>query len=89
MLTIYNRYGEKNKAIERLAIEASIIVDSCVYMLCNNEPKLTSLVNKMKALKSEVEVDLPVVPTRTFSALVQEFMGVKKPDKINVKNPSG
>ncbi|GJZ35991.1 hypothetical protein Tco_0581808 [Tanacetum coccineum] len=29
------------------------------------------------------------VPTRTVYELVQEFMGVKKPDKINVKNPSG
>ncbi|GJW62621.1 putative reverse transcriptase domain-containing protein [Tanacetum coccineum] len=57
--------------------------------LFNNEPKLTSLVNKMKALKSEVEVGLPVVPTRTVFELVQEFMGVKKPDKINVNNPSG
>ncbi|GKA06993.1 sterile alpha motif domain-containing protein, partial [Tanacetum coccineum] len=72
------------KAIERLAIEASIIVDSCVHMLSNKEPKLTSFVNKMKALKSEV-----VVLTHTVSELVQEFMGVKKPDKINVKNPSG
>nr|GEV39269.1 hypothetical protein [Tanacetum cinerariifolium] len=84
-----NRYGGKNEGIETLAIEASIIVDSCVHMLSTNEPKFTSLVNKMKALKAEVEADLPIVPTRTVLEIVQEFMGVKKPVKINVKNPSG
>ncbi|GKD86169.1 hypothetical protein Tco_1357323 [Tanacetum coccineum] len=36
-----NRYGEKNEAIEKLAMEASIILDSCVHMLRNNEPKLS------------------------------------------------
>ncbi|GJY74790.1 FAR1-related sequence 5-like protein [Tanacetum coccineum] len=85
-----NHYAEKNEAIEKLAIEASIIVDSCIHMLRNNEQKLSVFVNKMKALKSEVEVNLPIVPTRTvFFDLVQEFMGVKKPDKIKVKNPTG
>ncbi|GJU92935.1 FAR1-related sequence 9-like protein [Tanacetum coccineum] len=84
-----NRYGKKNEAIERLAIEASIIVDSCVHMLSTNEPKLTSFVNKIKSLKAEVEADLLIVPTRIVSELVQEFMGVKKPNKVNVKNPSG
>ncbi|GJU22599.1 FAR1-related sequence 5-like protein [Tanacetum coccineum] len=83
------RQYKKNEAIERLAIEDSIIVDSCVHMLSTNEPKLTSFVNKMKSLKAEVEADLPIVPSRTVSELVQEFMGVKKSDKVNVKNPSG
>ncbi|GKB52303.1 DNA-directed DNA polymerase [Tanacetum coccineum] len=36
-----NRYGEKNEAIEKLSMEASIILDSCVQMLRNNEPKLS------------------------------------------------
>nr|GEV55710.1 protein FAR1-related sequence 5-like [Tanacetum cinerariifolium] len=38
-----NRYGEKNEAIEKLAMEASIILDSCVHMLRNNEPNLKAL----------------------------------------------
>ncbi|GJU59337.1 hypothetical protein Tco_1237103 [Tanacetum coccineum] len=38
-----NRYGEKNEAIEKLAMKASIILDSCVHMLRNNEPKLSVL----------------------------------------------
>ncbi|GJV99343.1 FAR1 DNA binding domain, zinc finger, SWIM-type, MULE transposase domain containing protein [Tanacetum coccineum] len=84
-----NRYGEKNEAIEKLAMEASIILDSCVHMLRNNEPKLSVFVNKMKAIKSELEAELPIVPTRTVSDFVQEFMGVKKPDKVKVKNPTG
>ncbi|GKD01202.1 FAR1-related sequence 5-like protein, partial [Tanacetum coccineum] len=84
-----NRYGEKNEAIEKLAMEASIILDSCVHMLRNNEPKLSVFVNKMKAIKSDLEAELPIVPTRTVSDFVQEFMGVKKPDKVKVKNPTG
>ncbi|GJS73907.1 FAR1 DNA binding domain, zinc finger, SWIM-type, MULE transposase domain containing protein [Tanacetum coccineum] len=83
-----NRYGEKNEAIEKLALEASIILDSCVHMLRNNEPKLSVFVNKMKAIKSELEAELPIVPTHTVSDFVQEFMGVKKPDKVKVKNPT-
>nr|GEX34896.1 hypothetical protein [Tanacetum cinerariifolium] len=55
-----NRYGEKNEAIEKLAMEASSILDSCVHMLRNN------MLN-----------------------FIQEFMGVKKPDKVKVKNPTG
>ncbi|GKC67417.1 putative reverse transcriptase domain-containing protein [Tanacetum coccineum] len=73
-----NRYGEKNEAIEKLAIEASIILDSCVHMLRNNKPKLSVFLNKMKAMKSELEAELPIVPTRTISDFVQEFMSVKK-----------
>nr|GEU33419.1 protein FAR1-related sequence 5 [Tanacetum cinerariifolium] len=84
-----NRYGEKNEAIKKLAMEASIILDSCVYMLRNNEPKLYVFVNKMKLIKSELEAELPIVPTRTVFDFVQEFMGVKKPDKVKVKNLTG
>ncbi|GJU42010.1 retrovirus-related pol polyprotein from transposon TNT 1-94 [Tanacetum coccineum] len=84
-----NRYGEKNEAIEKLAMEASIILDSCVHMLRNNEPKLSVFINKMIAIKSELEAKLPIVPTRIVSDFVQEFMGVKKPDKVKVKNPTG
>ncbi|GKA10280.1 hypothetical protein Tco_0689713 [Tanacetum coccineum] len=42
----------------------------------------------MKAIKSELKVELPTVPTRTVSDFVQEFIGVKKPDKVKVKNPT-
>ncbi|GJY68296.1 RNA-directed DNA polymerase, eukaryota [Tanacetum coccineum] len=84
-----NRYGEKNEAIEKLAMEASIILDSCVHMLRNNEPKLFVFVNKIQAIKSELKAELPIVPTRTVSDFDQEFMGVKKPDKVKVKNPTG
>ncbi|GJQ93396.1 FAR1-related sequence 5-like protein [Tanacetum coccineum] len=64
-------------------------LDSCVHMLRNNEPKLSVFVNKMKAIKSELEAELPIVPTRIVSDFVQEFMGVYKPDKVKVKNPTG
>ncbi|GJX88839.1 FAR1-related sequence 5-like protein [Tanacetum coccineum] len=46
-----NRYGEKNEAIEKLAMEASIILDSCVHMLRNNEPKLSICVKKPNKVK--------------------------------------
>ncbi|GJX42033.1 RNA-directed DNA polymerase, eukaryota [Tanacetum coccineum] len=84
-----NRYDEKNEAIEKLIMEASIILDSCVHMLRNNEPKLYVFVNKMKAIKSGLEAELPIVPTHTVSDFVQEFIGVKKPDNVKVKNPIG
>nr|GFB70180.1 hypothetical protein [Tanacetum cinerariifolium] len=84
-----NRYGEKNEAIEKLAMEASIILDSCVHMLRNNEPKFSVFVDKMKAIKSELDAELPIVPAYTVFDFVQEFMGVKKPDNVKVKNPTG
>nr|GEY51083.1 hypothetical protein [Tanacetum cinerariifolium] len=83
------RYGEKNETIEKLAMEASIILDSHVHMLRNNEPKLFVFVNKIKAIKSELEAELPIVSTRTVFDFVQEFMGVKNPDKVKVKNLKG
>ncbi|GKB99334.1 hypothetical protein Tco_0985471 [Tanacetum coccineum] len=43
----------------------------------------------MKAIKSELEAELPIVPTRTVFDFVQEFMGVKKLDRIKVKNTTG
>nr|GEX59068.1 hypothetical protein [Tanacetum cinerariifolium] len=84
-----NHYGEKNEAIKKLAMEDYIILYSCVHMLKNNEPKLSVFVKKMKEIKSELEVELPIVPTRIVSDSVQEFIGVKKPDKVKVKNPTG
>nr|GEW90028.1 protein FAR1-related sequence 5-like [Tanacetum cinerariifolium] len=83
-----NRYGEKNKAIKKLAMEPSIILNLCVHMLRNNEPKLYVFINKMKAIKSELEAELPIVLTRIVFYFVQEFIGVKKPDKVKVKNPT-
>ncbi|GKC06044.1 FAR1-related sequence 5-like protein, partial [Tanacetum coccineum] len=50
-----NRYGEKNEAIEKLAMEAYFILDSCVHILRNNEPNLFVFVNKMKAIKSDLK----------------------------------
>ncbi|GJU36389.1 hypothetical protein Tco_1184743 [Tanacetum coccineum] len=79
----------KNEAIEKLAMEASILLDSCVHMLRNNESKLSVFVNKMKAIKSKLEAKFLIVPTSIVSDFVQEFMGVKKPDKVKVKNPTG
>ncbi|GKA73942.1 FAR1-related sequence 5-like protein [Tanacetum coccineum] len=84
-----NLHQKKNEAIEKLAVEASIILDSYVHMLRNNEPKLSVFVNKMKAIKFNFEAELPIVPTRIVSDFVQEFIGVKKPDKVKVKNPTG
>ncbi|GKC33818.1 hypothetical protein Tco_1046202 [Tanacetum coccineum] len=43
----------------------------------------------MKAIKSDLEAELPIVPTRIVSDFVQEFMSVKKSDKVKVKNPTG
>ncbi|GKA90199.1 hypothetical protein Tco_0812069 [Tanacetum coccineum] len=43
----------------------------------------------MKVIKSDLKVELPIVLTRIVSDFVQEFMGVKKPDKVKVKNPTG
>ncbi|GKB30056.1 FAR1 DNA binding domain, zinc finger, SWIM-type, MULE transposase domain containing protein [Tanacetum coccineum] len=84
-----NRYGEKNEAIEKLSMEASIILDSCVQMLRNNEPKLSVFVSQMKEIKSKLEAELPIVPNRTVSDFVEEFMGVKKPNQVKVRNPTG
>ncbi|GKB56731.1 RNA-directed DNA polymerase, eukaryota [Tanacetum coccineum] len=83
-----NRYGEKNEAIEKLSMEASIILDSCVHMLRNNEPKLSVFVSQMKEIKSKLEAELPIVPNRTVSDFV-EFMGVKKPNQVKVRNLTG
>ncbi|GJZ30745.1 RNA-directed DNA polymerase, eukaryota [Tanacetum coccineum] len=84
-----NRYGEKNEAIEKLSMEASIILDSCVHMLRNNEPKLSVFVSQMKEIKSKLEAELPIVPNRTVSDFVEEFIGVKKPNQVKVRNPTG
>ncbi|GKE66525.1 hypothetical protein Tco_1520686, partial [Tanacetum coccineum] len=72
----FTGHYKKNEAIKKFAMEASIILDSCVHMLRNNEPKLSVFVNKMKAIKSDLEAELLIVLTRTVSDSVQEFMGV-------------
>ncbi|GJT41164.1 FAR1-related sequence 5-like protein [Tanacetum coccineum] len=75
--------------IEKLSMEASIILDSCVHMLRNNEPKLSVFVSQMKEIKSKLEAELPIVPNRIVSDFVEEFMGVKKPNQVKVRNPTG
>ena len=83
-----NRYGEKNENIFNLFIQASSLVDDCCQILRNDEPKLTGFVEKLKALKSEVEVDVPSLSRTKVSDVVQDFMGVRKPKKCKVKNPT-
>lgn len=34
------RYGQQNEEIEKLAIEASSLVDACVSLMIENQPKL-------------------------------------------------
>nr|GEV39768.1 hypothetical protein [Tanacetum cinerariifolium] len=55
----------------------------------NNKLKLFKFVNKMKTIKYELEIELSIVLIRTVSNFIQEFMSVKKPDKVKVKNPTG
>ena len=82
------RYGQQNEEIEKLAIEASSLVEACVSLMIENQPKLTSFVGKLRKLKSDFESELPKVPPRTVAQMVHQFMGVKKPTKKNVNNPS-
>ncbi|GKB46267.1 hypothetical protein Tco_0897020 [Tanacetum coccineum] len=71
-------------------MEASIILDfMCVHDVEDNEPKLSVFVSQMKEIKSKLEAELPIVPNRTVSDFVEEFMGVKKPNQVKVRNPTG
>ncbi|GKA70983.1 FAR1-related sequence 5-like protein, partial [Tanacetum coccineum] len=74
----------------KLSMEASIILDfMCVHDVEDNEPKLSVFVSQMKEIKSKLEAELPIVPNRTVSDFVEEFMGVKKPNQVKVRNPTG
>ncbi|GJT85764.1 hypothetical protein Tco_1067481 [Tanacetum coccineum] len=59
---------------------------SCVHMLRNNEPKLFVFVNKMKAIKSELKAELPIVPTRTISDLLFKKLWVYRSSDDKVKS---
>lgn len=83
-----NRYGEKNENISTLFVQATSLVDDCCQILRNHEPKLSDFVDKLKALKSEFEADIPSVPRTKVSDVVLDFMGVKKPKKVKVRNPT-
>ena len=83
-----NRYGEKNENVSNLVVQATSLVDDCCQILRNDESRLSGFVDKLKALKSEFEADVPSLPRTKVSDVVQEFMGIQKPDQLSVKNPS-
>lgn len=83
-----NRYGEKNENVANLVVQATSLVDDCCQILRNDEPRLSGFVDKLKVLKSEFEADMPSLPRTKVSDVVQEFMGIEKPKKIDIKNPT-
>lgn len=84
-----NRYGETNEAVEKLANEAYSTVDDCVNLLCNDEEKLASFVQKVKLMKTEIEGGLPNLPARKKSDIIEKLIGVSKPETNEVQNPQG
>nr|GEW58185.1 hypothetical protein [Tanacetum cinerariifolium] len=50
-----NRYGEKDKAIEKLTNEANFVVDECLFLLRKYEERLKQLVEKLENIKKEIQ----------------------------------
>ncbi|GJX84147.1 FAR1-related sequence 5-like protein [Tanacetum coccineum] len=50
-----NRYGEKDKAIEKLTNEANFVVDKCLFLLRKDEEHLKQFVEKLENIKKEIQ----------------------------------
>ncbi|GKC20557.1 protein FAR1-related sequence 5 [Tanacetum coccineum] len=83
-----NRYGEKNVVVENYANEATSIIDHCVHLLSEDEPRLGAFVEKLKSLKKEVEADCPNPPSKNKTDNLEQLVGVPKPSVVNVNNPT-
>ena len=83
-----NRYGEKNVEVERLTNEANAVVDDCLFRLSNNVEKMGAFVEKLKTLKTQVEVEVPIPPSGKTGDVIGEHFAISKPDKQTVNNPT-
>ncbi|GJX36749.1 FAR1-related sequence 5-like protein, partial [Tanacetum coccineum] len=80
-----NIYGEKNVVVENCVNEATSIVDHCVNLLSNDEPRLGAFVEKLKSLKKEVEADCPNPPSKNKTDNLEQLVGVPKPPTVDGK----
>ena len=87
MRTRRSRYGETSAECERMTNELHFMVDVCVDVLGTNEEKLYDFVEKVRALKDELEAALPNSRSKKHEEVIEKFLGVAKPSTNEVENP--
>nr|GEW97085.1 zinc finger, SWIM-type [Tanacetum cinerariifolium] len=82
-----NRYGEKDKAIEKLTNEANFVVDECLFLLRKDEEQLKQFVEKLENVKKEIQVKVPNPPSQKMGDAIEDIYAIKKPKQNLVNNP--
>nr|GEY03462.1 retrovirus-related Pol polyprotein from transposon TNT 1-94 [Tanacetum cinerariifolium] len=76
-----NRYGEKNKTIEKLTNEANYVVDECLFLLSKDEGMLATFVEQLKTIKQEVQVQVPKPHSQKTSHVIEVYMQLRNHNK--------
>lgn len=71
---------------QKLTNEATRSVENCIVLLRNDEETLGKYVEQLKLIESEIEKN---VPKKKKNEILEEILGVRKPEKIDVNNPKG
>jgi hypothetical protein len=82
-----NRYGDENIPVIKLLNEATSVIEDCLQQIGPDERKLQDFVEKLKALKIDVEVGNPKTPTKNKNDVISSITGYSKPDKNDIQNP--
>jgi len=82
-----NRYGDENIPVIKMMNEATSVVEDCLQKIGPDEKKLEAFVEKLKALKIEVEVENPKTPTKNKNDVISAMTGISKPETNEIQNP--
>nr|XP_043633685.1 putative protein FAR1-RELATED SEQUENCE 10 [Erigeron canadensis] len=79
--------GGSSEECERMGNELHFLVDVCVDILQKDEEKLSHFVEKVRALKDEIEVAHSNSRSKDHDEAIERFLGVTKPSNNDVQNP--
>jgi len=82
------RYGESSEDCVRMGNELRFMVDVCVDIIGKDEEKLSEFVEKVRALKDEIEAAHPSSKSKKHEQLIEQHLGVEKPSTNEIENPS-
>nr|XP_043616187.1 protein FAR1-RELATED SEQUENCE 5-like [Erigeron canadensis] len=79
--------GASSEECERMGNELHFMVDVCVDILQKDEEKLSHFVEKVRALKDEIEAAHSNSRSNDHDEAIERFLGVTKPSNNDVQNP--
>ena len=82
-----NKYGNANNGVQKYVHEINTVVEDCIDNLVPDEKMLQEFLDKVKALKIDVEKNVQKTPKKKKEDTMADLTGTRRPGEILVSNP--